>query len=114
MQKISKKANKKNAELKILPRENTFGLIEYIQEQNRVTKIGQKFFDKYDAEKQKYRYELMPKTKFQPCRRFVRKDLAERKIRSRRLAPEQFLEFKEKLVLDPKELRNIVLMDKVF
>ena len=56
----------------------------------------------------------MPKTKFQPCRRFVRKDLAERKIRSRRLAPEQFLEFKEKLVLDPKELRNIVLMDKVF
>ena len=43
MQKISKKAKKKNAELKILPRENTFGLIEYIQEQNRVTKIGQKF-----------------------------------------------------------------------
>ena len=71
-------------------------------------------FDKYDAEKQKYRYGLMPKTKFQPCRRFVRNGLAERKIRSRRLAPKQFLEFKEKLVLDPKELRNIVLMNKVF
>ena len=56
----------------------------------------------------------MPKTKFQPCRRFVRNGLAERKIRSRRLAPKQFLEFKEKLVLDPKELRNIVLMNKVF
>ena len=28
-------------------------------------------FDKCDPEKQKYRYELMPNTKFQPCRRFV-------------------------------------------
>ena len=29
-------------------------------------------FDKWNHEKQKYRYELMPDTKFQPCRRFVR------------------------------------------
>ena len=28
-------------------------------------------FDKCDPEKQKYRHELMPNTKFQPCRRFV-------------------------------------------
>ena len=42
----------------------------------------------------------MPDTKFQLCR-FVRNDLAKRKIRSRRLASKQFLEFKEKLRLDP-------------
>ena len=45
----------------------------------------------------------MPSTKFRPCERFVRNDIAERKIRSRRLVPEQFLEFKEKLGLDPNE-----------
>ena len=60
-------------------------------------------FDKCDRNKQKYRYELMPSTKFRPCERFVRNDIAERKIRSRRLVPEQFLEFKEKLGLDPNE-----------
>ena len=42
-------------------------------------------------------------TKFRPCERFVRNDLAEKINRSRRLASEQFLEFKWKLVLDPKE-----------
>ena len=41
---------------------------------------------------QKYRYELMPSTKFRPYVRFVRNGLAERKIRSRRLESEQFLE----------------------
>ena len=45
----------------------------------------------------------MPSTKFRPCERFVRNGLAERKIRSRRLASEQFLEFKEKLGLDPNK-----------
>ena len=45
----------------------------------------------------------MPNTKFQPRRWFVWNDLAERKIRSRRLPSEQFLEFKEKLGLDPHE-----------
>ena len=29
-------------------------------------------FEKWNHEKQKYRYELMPYTKFQPCRRFLR------------------------------------------
>ena len=42
----------------------------------------------------------MPNTKFQPCRRFVRNDLIERKVKSCRKASEKFLKFKEKLGLD--------------
>ena len=42
----------------------------------------------------------MSNTKFQPCRRFVRNDLIERKIKSCRKASEKFLKFKEKLGLD--------------
>ena len=45
-----------------------------------------RIFDKWNPEKQKYRHELMPKTKFQPSRRFVRNDLVERKIKSCRKA----------------------------
>ena len=45
----------------------------------------------------------MLNTKFWSCERFVRNDLAERKIRSRRLASEEFLEFKQKLGLDLHE-----------
>ena len=41
--------------------------------------------------------------KFQRSRVFVQNDLSKRKIRSRRLASKQFLEFKEKLWLDPNE-----------
>ena len=58
-------------------------------------------FDKCDPEKQKYRHELMPNTEFQPCRRFVRNDLVERKIKSCRKSSKRFLEFKKKLGLDP-------------
>ena len=58
-------------------------------------------FDKCDPKKQKHRYELMPNTKFQRSRVFVRNDLAERKIKSCKLASKQFLEFKEKLGLGP-------------
>ena len=61
-------------------------------------------FDKCDSEKQKYRHELMPNTKFQLCRWFIRNDLVERKIKSCRKAPEEFLRFKEKLGLDPFEI----------
>ena len=50
---------------------------------------------------QKYRCKLMPKTQFQPCRVFVHNDLAEKKFESCRIASKQFLEFKEKLGLDP-------------
>ena len=63
-------------------------------------------FDKCDPNKHKYRYELMPKTKFRPCETFLRNDLAERKIRGRRLASKQFWEFQEKLWLDPNEYRT--------
>ena len=58
-------------------------------------------FDKCDLKKQKYRQELVRNTKFQPCRVFVRNDLAERKIKSRRLSSKKFLNFKEKLSFDP-------------
>ena len=63
-------------------------------------------FDKCDPEKQNYRYKLMPNTKFQPCRRFVRNDLVERKIKSCRKVSKKFLEFKEKLGLDPNEITS--------
>ena len=52
-------------------------------------------FYKCDPEKQKHRYEFMPNTKFQPCRRFVRNDLIERKIKSCREASEKFLNSKK-------------------
>ena len=39
-------------------------------------------FDKCDPKKQKYRHELMPNTKFQQCRVFVRNDLVEKKLKA--------------------------------
>ena len=39
-------------------------------------------FDKCDPKKQKYRHELMPNTKFQQYRVFVRNDLAEKKLKA--------------------------------
>ena len=60
-------------------------------------------FDKCDPKKQKYRQELIANTQFQPCRVFVRNDLVERKIRSRRVSSKNFLEFEGKLGLDPNE-----------
>ena len=38
-------------------------------------------FDKCDSKKQKYRYKLIPNTKFQSSRRFVRNDLLEKKLK---------------------------------
>ena len=58
-------------------------------------------FEKFDPGKQKYRHKLMPNTEFQPCRRFVRNDLVERKIKSCRKSSKKFLELKKKLGLDP-------------
>ena len=54
--------------------------------------------------KQKYRQELIPNAKFERPRIFVRNDLVERKIKSRRNAPGKFLKFKEKLGLDPYKI----------
>ena len=39
--------------------------------------IWAQMFDKCDPEKQKYRYELKPNTKFQPYRRIVGNELVE-------------------------------------
>ena len=39
-------------------------------------------FDKCDPKKQKYRHELMPNTKFQQYRVFVRNDLVEKILRA--------------------------------
>ena len=50
----------------------------------------------------------MPNTEFLPCRRFVRNDLVERKIKSCRKSSKRFLEFKKKLGLDP----NVVTCDE--
>ena len=58
-------------------------------------------FDKCDPEKQKYGCELMPNSKFQPCRRVVRSDLVGRKVKSCRKASQKLLKFKETLGLDP-------------
>ena len=47
-------------------------------------------FDKCDPKTQKNRHELMPNTEFQPCKRFVRNDLVERKIKSCRKSSKNF------------------------
>ena len=64
-------------------------------------------FDKSDPIKQKYRHELMPNTKSQ-CSVFVRNNLVEKKIKSCRKSSKRFLEFKQKLGLDP----DVVSCDK--
>ena len=46
----------------------------------------------------------MPNTKFQLCRRSVRNDLVERKVKSCRKTSEESLKFKEKLGLDPYKI----------
>ena len=58
-------------------------------------------FDKCDLDKQKYRQELTTNAEYQRCRVFVWNDLVERKIKSCRKSSKLFLEFKEKLGLDP-------------
>ena len=65
----------------------------------------------FDPNKPKYRCELLPCTTFWPCERFVRNDSAETKIKSRRLASENYLEFKQKLGLDPNRYSFVVLMN---
>ena len=50
----------------------------------------------------------MPNTEFQPCRRFERNGLVERKLKSCRKSSKKFLELKKKLGLDP----DVVTCDK--
>ena len=99
MGQISKEAYKK-CEVEIIDKGRYFWINRRDLEVEPDYDNRAQIFDKCDLEKQKYRHELMPNTKFQRCKRFVRNDLVERKIKSRRKASEKFLKFKEKLGLD--------------
>ena len=103
MSKISKEAYKK-CEIETIDKGQYFWVSRRDLQIESCYSNWAAMFEKCDLNKQKYRYELMPITKFQPRERFGRNYLAERKIWSRRLASEQFLEFKKKkLELDPNE-----------
>ena len=107
MVQISKEGYKK-CEVEIIDKERYFWVNRKDLEIESDVANWAHIFDKCDPEKQKYRHALMPNTKFQLCRRFVRNDLVERKIKSCRKALENFLKFKEKLGLDPE----VVTCDK--
>ena len=47
-------------------------------------------FDKCDLEKQKYRQELTPNVKYQPCRVFVRNDLVKKKLKAVEIHQKEF------------------------
>ena len=105
MSQISKEAYKK-CEVEIIDKGRYFWINRRDLEVESDYDNWAQIFDKCDPEKQNYRYKLMPNTKFQPCRRFVRNDLVERKIKSCRKVSKKFLEFKEKLGLDPNEITS--------
>ena len=85
MYKMSKSAKKPTKKCKI----ETIGKGQYFWLSRRGLQIESGYsnwaaiFEMY-SNKLKYRYELMPSTKVRPYERFVRNDLAERKITSRR------------------------------
>ena len=99
MGQISKEAYKK-CEVEIIDKGRYFWINRRDLEVESDYDNSVQIFDKCDSEKQKYRHELMPNTKFQPCRRFVRNDLVEKKIKSCRKASKKFFKFKEKSGLD--------------
>ena len=97
---ISKKGYEK-CEVEIIDKGRYFSVnINDLEVESDVANWAQ-IFDKSDSEKQKYKYELMPNTEFQPCRRFARNDLVKRKTKICRKSSKKFLEFKKKLGLDP-------------
>ena len=63
---------------------------------------------KYDPEKRNYRQEIMPNIEFQLCRRFVRNDLVERKIKSCRKSSKIFFRNQKKVRIRPE----VVTCDK--
>ena len=74
--------NTKNAKLKLLTKKRYFWVNrKYLEVESDVANWAQ-IFDKCDPKKQKYRHELMPNTKFQQYRVFVRNDLAEKKLKA--------------------------------
>ena len=76
---ISKEAYKK-CEVEIIDKGRYFWINRRDLEVESDYDNWAQIFDKCDPEKQNYRYKLMPNTKCQPCRRFVRNDLVKRKI----------------------------------
>ena len=84
MSKISKEAYKK-CEIETIDNRQYFRLSKRDLQIESGYSNWAAIFDKYDPNKQKYRHELMPSTKFQLRGRFVRNDLAQRKIRTHRL-----------------------------
>ena len=70
--------------------------------------IKHRFLINVIQKNKKYSQELIPNAEYQRCGVFVRNDLVERKIKSCRKSSKKFLEFKEKLVLDP----DVVTCDK--
>ena len=81
MVQIIKKGYKK-CEVEIIDKGRYFWVNRKdLETKSDVANLAQ-IFDKCDPEKRKYRHELMSNTEFQPCRRFVRNDLVERKIKS--------------------------------
>ena len=104
---ISKKGYKK-CKIEIIKNERYFLVNRKDLEVESDVANWAQILDKCDAKKQKYRHELMPNTKFQQYRVFVRNDLVEKKIKSCRKSSKRFLEFKKKLGLDP----NLVTCDE--
>ena len=94
MIQISKKGYEK-FEVEIIGKGRYFSINRKDLEVESDVAIWAQIFDKCDPEKQKYRHELMPNTEFQPCRRFVRNDLVERKTKSCRKSSKTFLGFKK-------------------
>ena len=94
MFEISKKAHKK-CEIEIINDGKYFWIKRRDLEIESDYDKWPQIFDKCAPEKQKYRYELMRNTDFQPCRKFVRNDLVERKILSCSKASEKLLKLKK-------------------
>ena len=69
-----------------------------------------------DSSTQKYSKELTPNTTFQPNKIFVRNDLFEKMIKSRKATNLEFLKLKEKLCLclyeDICDEQELILMSK--
>ena len=81
MVQVSKKGYEKYG-VEIIDKERYFWVnIKDLEVESDVANWSQ-IFDKCDPEKQKYKNELMPNPQFQPCRRFVRNELVERKIKT--------------------------------
>ena len=96
-----RKEEYEKCKVEIIAKEDIFWVNrKYLEVESDVANWAQIFY-KCDQEKQKYRQELTPNVKYEPCRVFVPNDLVEKKFKSCRKSPKRFLEFKQKSGLDP-------------